>query len=91
MNKLGRSDAETELDAWIEGRETPAARAIEEQTGAIERVLRQQAEMARQPRTETINGDKYVMESGSQQVQMALPLGTDAAEVAGRLTGGVHQ
>ncbi len=47
--------------------------------------------MARQPRTETINGDKYVMESGSQQVQMALPLGTDAAEVAGRLTGGVHQ
>ena len=80
LNALGRLKEDEELDAWMEGTETPkndAASAIREQTQTLKTAIEQ-------PR-EIIQGDKNEFQAGAEQVRMDIPEGTDPAELARRI------
>lgn len=80
LNALGRLKEDENLDAWMEGTETPkgdAASAIREQTQTLKTAIEQ-------PR-EIIQGDKNEFQAGAEQVRMDIPEGTDPAELARRI------
>lgn len=75
---IGRYDAESEIDSWMEGRENPNVKAIQKQTEMLRKNLEK-------PRVQNIYGDKNEFKEEAKMLKLTLPANADPAEIAMRI------